>query len=79
MSHNWIKMYEPTMEEQLSDNYIEYSCSICKLRGFSDSRESHSKIYLYAKLNNLIDKRYSLVGQENIITCEEFIIKKIIE
>lgn len=61
--------------------YIELKCSICNLEGFTDPLENYipPRIYLYSRRNNICKILFGQMLSPDYITCEEFIIKNIIE
>ncbi len=67
MKHNFI-------EYDRSEKYIEYKCSNCNILGFRDIGMLEIDIWVYYELNNMHFK-----PELNNISCEEFIIKNIIE
>lgn len=61
--------------------YTELLCTICNIKAFSDplAQSNIGKIYLYEEQNNFnFDYSLQIMYAEEI-TCEEFIIKNIIE
>ena len=60
--------------------YIKVKCTICNIYGFYDPLEtnplSFKNIYVYNTINGLKNERTLYISE---ITCEEFIIKSVIE
>lgn len=54
----------------------EYICSICNIKAFMDNE--YSKYYIYTVRNGFKPEYNNSIIADNI-TCEEFIIKNIIE
>lgn len=62
--HNWVIRLD-------YGSYIDYRCLKCGIEAFTLSQENHSNHYIYSVRNDL--------QQATNISCDEFIIKKIIE
>ncbi len=67
MSHKWL-------EYDKADGYIEYRCTVCGVLSFIDTLNHaiRDDYIIYYELNGL---NYGNIN----ITCEEYIIKNIIE
>ena len=74
MAHNWIKIFG---NEQIDYSYIDYKCSICNLQSFKFKNEDEYNLYLGR--NNIDVNYFNTLDSIDDLTCEEFIIKNIIE
>ncbi len=73
MAHNWKEIFIPD-SNIIYKSYIEMQCDFCKIYGFQDIISK--MIYIYHWKNGLPEMELEFLIN---ITCEEFIIKNIIE